>query len=106
MSKKNKYYNKEKEIKMDSEVIETVYETVEKLPEAIEEIIEDEGYVTDCYELRLREEPSDKANVLTLLTVGTNVIIKNNLKKINGFYEVDTPIGISGFVMAKFIAVK
>lgn len=63
------------------------------------------GIVVDCNSLNVREEPSRKANVLTILMAGTEVQVAAD-EMLDEWYHVYTASGLDGFCMKKYIAFK
>lgn len=57
--------------------------------------------VVNCDRLRVREEASDTAKVLTVVDKGTKLIFKN--KKDATWSHVQTQTGHDGYVMSKYI---
>ena len=89
----------DKEIDMKQSVVES--EILESEPEA-EPII---GVVTDCLKLRVRKQPNMAAEVVCEIDALAEVQIDEN-DSTDEFYKVTTSVGVEGFCMKKFIAVK
>lgn len=62
------------------------------------------GLVSDCANLRVREEPDDKAKVLGTIPVDTEVMIDEDESTLE-FYKIYTNSGLEGFCMRRFITV-
>lgn len=62
------------------------------------------GLVSNCTNLRIRKEPDEKAEVLGILSVDTEVMIDED-ESIGEFYKVYTDSGLEGFCMKPFITV-
>lgn len=62
------------------------------------------GLVSNCANLRVRKEPDEKAEVLGIIPVDTEVMIDED-KSIGEFYKVYTDSGLEGFCMKPFITV-
>lgn len=62
------------------------------------------GLVSNCANLRIRKEPDDKAEVLGMISVNTEVMIDED-KSTDEFYKVYTDSGLEGFCMKQFITV-
>lgn len=109
------------EVKVETEVVEEVVETVET-PEAVEPqestpVVEPQkpepkpepkpltGIVSGCTKLNVREKPNAEAEVVCVITEGSEVVI-NRIKSTMDFYSVCTAAGLEGFCMKKFITVK
>lgn len=63
------------------------------------------GIVVDCNSLNVREEPSRKATVLTILMADTEVQVAAD-EMLDEWYHVYTVSGLDGFCMKKYIAFK
>lgn len=96
-----KSYNNEKEI------LETVEEeiAVEELTEETTESVEPStvlGVVTECVKLRVRSTPEVAENVLTEITLASEVLV--DLKEsTDEFYKITTEAGIEGYCMRQYI---
>lgn len=63
------------------------------------------GVVVNCLKLNVRKEPKSNAEVVTLISALTEVVVDVNAS--NGdFYKVCTATGIEGFCVKKYIALK
>ena len=98
MSPSKKNYverNEEKEIAEVTPAVEEV--EVEK----IEEKVVKTGVVSGCERLNLREKPSTGAEVVTVLTRGTELVIE---KEMNAkWLKVTAETGAEGFVMKEYV---
>lgn len=63
------------------------------------------GVVTDCLKLNVRKEPSADAEVLAIVDCLSEVMVDIDAS-INDFYKVCTAVGVEGFCMRKYIALK
>jgi hypothetical protein len=59
------------------------------------------GTVESCWQLRVRKEPNEEADVIEIIPCGTVVELLND-NIINGFYSVRTETG-DGYCMTDFI---
>lgn len=62
------------------------------------------GLVSNCANLRVRKEPNDKAEVLGVIPVDTEVMIEED-ELTSEFYKILTDSGLEGFCMKQFITV-
>lgn len=62
------------------------------------------GLVSNCANLRVRKEPDDKAEVLGVIPVDTEVVIEED-EPTSEFYKILTDSGLEGFCMKQFITV-
>jgi len=63
------------------------------------------GVVTDCLKLNIRESPSINAPIITKVNALTELMV--DVEKSNEeWYSVCTEVGIEGFCMKKFVAIK
>lgn len=62
------------------------------------------GLVSNCANLRVRKEPDEKAEVLGIIPVDTEVMIDED-DSIGEFHKVYTDSGLEGFCMKRFITV-
>lgn len=62
------------------------------------------GLVRDCANLRVRKAPDDKAEVLGIVPVDTEVMIDEE-ESTGEFYKVYTDSGLEGFCMRQYIAI-
>lgn len=85
-----------------AEIVEdaTVTET-----EAVEEVAEVFGVVTDCLRLNIREEPAKNSAVVTIVTCLDELKIDLD-NSTDDWYAVCTASGVEGFCMKKFVAVR
>lgn len=63
------------------------------------------GVVTGCAKLNVREAANADADVVCVISEGSDVTI-NRIKSTVDFYAVCTAAGIEGYCMKKFITVK
>lgn len=66
------------------------------------------GHVSGCIRLRVREKPDKNAEVVTIINIGTKLLIDLN-KSTTNFYAVsstDPKEVYSGYCMKEFIALK
>jgi len=115
MSKKN--YNKisteAAKANVESEMVETVEETVATTEPVVEDKIPEikvfYGVVDNCDRLNVRVQPMKEAPVLEVITKGTEVEM-HTTKTSGGFYDIQVQIPgkgkIHGFCMKKYITVK
>lgn len=78
---------------------------VEEVVENVaEEVIAVTGIVCNCDKLNVRKEPSDKADVLTVIKKDTKVVIDKD-ESPRGWYKVSVN-NITGYCMKKYISIK
>lgn len=92
---------------LTEEPVVTSEPEVEETPEA--PVVEEEnneliGVVANCEKLNVRRGPDADAEVLTVISKGTEVQI-DIFESTNGFYKVCTGAGIEGFCKEDFISV-
>lgn len=75
---------------------------VEEIKEVAEEIV---GVVTDCLKLNIRREPCKDSEVVAIVTCLDELKIDLNAST-DDWYAVCTVVGIEGFCMKKFVAVR
>ena len=63
------------------------------------------GFVTNCKKLNVREEPRTDADIVCEVDYQTELMIDEN-ESTEEFYKVFTIVGIEGFCMKKFIAIR
>lgn len=66
-----------------------------------------DGFVSGCEKLRVREKDSAESGILTVLEKGTE--LKVDLTEDSSdkeFYKVITPSGVEGYCMKKFITIR
>lgn len=63
------------------------------------------GVVTDCVKLNIRNKPEDKAKILVVVPVLSELEIDKE-KSTDKWYKVTTASGVVGFCMKKFVAIK
>ena len=113
----NMYQTNHDEVKMEVEVAETetVVEPVvdvvvtETVVEPVIEVVETDvpsistiGTVVDCSKLNIRETPSLKAKIMTVITVGDKVKIIETGSDFE-WYHVITSTGVEGFTRREFV---
>ena len=89
-----------------------VTEEVTPLPEQ-DETVEEEaqeselvfGVVTNCVRLNIREEPNISAPIITEVNALSELMI-DLVASNEEWYSVCTEVGIEGFCMKKFVAIK
>ena len=97
MSPSKKNYVERNEEKEFTEVTPAVEEVEEK----VEEKVVKTGVVSGCERLNLREKPSTGAEIVTVLTRGTELVIE---KEMNAkWLKVTAETGAEGFVMKEYV---
>jgi uncharacterized protein YgiM (DUF1202 family) len=91
----------------EEEVVNTVIEETPVVAPVVEpetKVEDDEliGVVIDCVKLNVRAEASVNADVVTEISVGTEVMV-DIFESTAEFYKVVTEAGVEGFCMKKFI---
>lgn len=76
-------------------------EPMEVAPEVAE--VAKEGFV-DCRKLNVRAEPSTDAEVVCVISEGTELLI-DEAESTDEFYKICTAAGVEGYCMRKFITV-
>lgn len=71
----------------------------------VEKVEDIKGCVDGCENLRVREEPSKEANVLSIIKKAEIVTVDIDNSK-RDFYKVKTQNGVEGYCMKKFIKIK
>ena len=75
---------------------------VKKIEEVAKEIV---GVVTDCLKLNIRKEPRKDSEVAAIVTCLDELKIDPDAST-DDWYAVCTAVGIEGFCMKKFVAVR
>lgn len=74
--------------------------------EIIEDMVKEKvGIVTDCLKLNIRKEPDMDSEVVTTVSCLDELRIDLETST-NDWYAVCTAVGIEGFCMKKFVAVR
>lgn len=93
----------------ENPVVDDSAEIVEDTPvtetEAVEEVAEVFGVVTDCLRLNIREEPTKDSAVVTIVTCLDELKIDLD-NSTDDWYAVCTASGVEGFCMKKFVVVR
>lgn len=63
------------------------------------------GIVTDCLRLNVRKEPEIDAEVVTVIPALSKVTVDLDAST-ETFYKIRTAVGVEGFCMKKFIAIR
>ena len=63
------------------------------------------GVVTECESLNVRSEPNTECEVVSVLRVGSEVIVYEE-DSTDDFYKVCTSAGLDGYCMKQYITVK
>jgi hypothetical protein len=88
--------------KLDNEMIEEVETTSEPEAQESELVL---GVVTNCVRLNIREKPNISAPIIAKVNALSELMI--DLAASNEeWYSVCTEVGIEGFCMKKFVAIK
>ena len=62
------------------------------------------GVVTECAKLNVRKEPSMDADVVTVLLIGSEVMVDKALST-EEFYKITTETGVEGYCKKDFIII-
>lgn len=94
---------------VNNEVLEEIQNPVVE-EEVIEEPIREEsnnisGVVSGCKKLNVREQPDFNAEVVCVISEGSEVVVVMN-ENHGDFYKVCTAAGMEGYCMKKFISVN
>lgn len=84
---------------------EIVEDTLITETEAVEEVVEVFGVVTDCLRLNIRAEPTQDSAIVTIVTCLDELKIDLD-NSTDDWYAVCTASGVEGFCMKKFVAVR
>lgn len=84
------------------EFVEPIEETVQEAPKKEVKI----GVVDGCSLLNVRVSPKITADVLTIISNGTEVIITGKQPKNGEWYRVRINDDLEGFCMSKFISIQ
>lgn len=104
----NDYTKFSKQPVVTDDAIEELQEPVED--EVVESIQDEElntvtGVVSGCAKLNVREQPDLNAEIVCVISNGSEVVITMN--ETNGdFYKVCTAAGMEGYCMKKFISAE
>lgn len=81
-------------------VVETVEESIEETPAASVT-----GVVTNCLKLNIRENPNTDSKVVCEVTMLDELMIDEEAST-DEWFKVYTEMGVEGFCMKKYVAVK
>ena len=108
---KNYYsmYDKEKkkeETKTEEKPVDEKEIIVEKKSTVQEEkhAVAKKAQVVDCVRLNIRETPDTKANILTTVNVGVEIVVDDTSSDKN-WCSVKLPSGLKGYAMRKFLKI-
>jgi len=106
MSKKDytRYSNRRPETKKVEEPVAVERDVKELINEPIPEeaVVPCQGFVTDCVNLNVREEPSLDAHIVGTISGSTNLMVYEE-ESTDDFYKICTTSGVEGFCMKRYI---
>lgn len=64
-----------------------------------------DGVVVDCVKLNVRQEPNVDSDIVTVINVGTRVIVDDD-SSTDDFYKIVTASSVEGFCMKEYIKIQ
>lgn len=87
----------------NANVNEKNFESVNEENVEIANVID--GIVTDCAKLNVRQEPNVDSDIVTVINVGTRVIVDED-SSTDDFYKIVTASSVEGFCMKDYIEIQ
>lgn len=101
----NKNMFKRTTVEKKEEIQEQVVEETPVEEEINLETFSDKGCVIGCDMLNVRSEPDKESNIVSILHRGVEIEILD-LNASDDFYKIVTEVGIEGYCMKDYIAIK